>query len=383
MGDMLDPIFAKQFIEKISKYTNYNINIMDEKGIIIASRTESRIGAFHEIAYRIIHGNEDEVIVDKNHQFEGVKEGVNIAFFYRNKKMGVIGITGNPSEIRPIALIIRMSVESTLEYEIYKEERQKRLSIKDQFLNRILYGENVTKEELKEYADRLNLQEELIRIPILISFKNKSDLAQKILAGIREQHFITTQDIMSVTRENCIIIFKHFKVELLELMQTYKIYIGESISPILQYLRFNNIEFKLYIGSFQNKFVYYRNSYLHCRWMFENIKTEKSSNFFYDNLDEYFHAFIPLNELKGIYKVFETQFDEKFIDNYVEIISVLAATDYNLPESSKLIHIHKNTMIYRLDKARKVLGMNPLIKYQERVFFTSFYEYLTKTKKLK
>ncbi len=378
---MLDSVFAQRFIEKIKKYTDYNINIMDEKGIIIASRTESRIGTFHEIAYRIVHGEEDEIIVDKNNQFVGVKAGINVAFFYKNKKMGVIGITGEPSEIRPISLIIRMSMETMLEYEIYKEERFQRRNIKEQFLNRILYGENVTEEELGEYADRLNLKEELIRIPILIRFKEKSDLAEQILSGIRGKHLTSPQDIISVTRNNCIIIFKHFDGKLLDLMQTYKIFVAESISQILQYLKTINIDYKLYTGSFQNNFTQYRISYLHCKWLFENIKTDNNSYFFYDYLEEYLKSLLPLTELNGIFEIFKLQFDDKFIDNYIEVISALAPRDYNLAEGSKRIHIHKNTMSYRLDKLRIALGMNPLFSHQERIFFTNFNDYLVKTKK--
>ena len=376
---MLDPVFANQFIEKIKKYTDYNINIMDEKGIIIASRTESRIGTFHEIAYRIIHSDEDEVIVNKSCQYVGVKEGINVAFFYKSKKMGVIGITGEPEKIRPISLIIRMSMETMLEYEIYKEERYRRRNMKEQFLNHILYGENITEEELMDYAKQLNLQEELIRIPILIRFKEKSNLAEKILSGIRENQFASKQDIMCVTRNNCIIIFKHFKGELLELMQTYKLFIGESISQILRYLKTNDIDYSLYIGTFQNNFAHYRMSYLHCRWVFENIKEEKHSYFFYDYLDEYFHTLLPVMELDGVYSVFKEQFDKKFIDNYLEIVNALITTDYNLFEASKLIHIHRNTMVYRLEKLKEMLGINPLTIHQDREFMSEFYYYLSKT----
>ncbi len=379
---MLDPVLANQFIEKVKKYTDYNINIMNEKGIIIASRTESRIGTFHEIAYRIIHSDEDEVIVNKSNQYVGVKEGVNVAFCYKNKKMGVIGITGEPSIVHPISLIVRMSMETMLEYEIYKEERYRRRNMKEQFLNHILYGENITVEELKDYAKQLNLQEELIRIPILISFGEKSNLAEKILSGIRENQFASKQDIMSVTRNNCIIIFKHFKGELLDLMQTYKLFIGESISRILQYLKTNDIDYKLYFGTFQNNFAHYRMSYLHCRWIFDNIKSEKNSYFFYDYLDEYFHALLPLTELDGVFSVFKDQFDKKFIENYLEIVNALNTTDYNLFEGSKLIHIHRNTMVYRLDKLKEILGLNPLTKHQEREFMTELYYYLSKTKNI-
>ena len=47
---MLDKILAERFIDKISEFTEYNVNIMNEKGIIIASKDKDRIGGFHEIA---------------------------------------------------------------------------------------------------------------------------------------------------------------------------------------------------------------------------------------------------------------------------------------------------------------------------------------------
>ena len=56
---MISKELARRFIERVSKHTDYNINIMDENGIIIASRDPDRIGNYHEIAYRIVHGSED------------------------------------------------------------------------------------------------------------------------------------------------------------------------------------------------------------------------------------------------------------------------------------------------------------------------------------
>lgn len=38
---MIDALLAKKFIERITQYTEYNVNIMDEKGIIIASKNTS------------------------------------------------------------------------------------------------------------------------------------------------------------------------------------------------------------------------------------------------------------------------------------------------------------------------------------------------------
>lgn len=43
---MLDNFLAEKFIKKAGESTEYNINIMDEKGVIIASKDAERIGNF-------------------------------------------------------------------------------------------------------------------------------------------------------------------------------------------------------------------------------------------------------------------------------------------------------------------------------------------------
>ena len=44
---MFDVEIARKFIERLTAYTSYNVNIMNERGIIIASRNPERIGTFH------------------------------------------------------------------------------------------------------------------------------------------------------------------------------------------------------------------------------------------------------------------------------------------------------------------------------------------------
>lgn len=56
---MIDRLFAERLIDKLSQFTEYNINIMDEDGIIIASRLKERVGTFHEVAFQLMKGDED------------------------------------------------------------------------------------------------------------------------------------------------------------------------------------------------------------------------------------------------------------------------------------------------------------------------------------
>ena len=45
---------ANQIVRELQKLTDQQINLMDEKGIILASTDLKRINNFHEGAYRII-----------------------------------------------------------------------------------------------------------------------------------------------------------------------------------------------------------------------------------------------------------------------------------------------------------------------------------------
>ena len=376
----LDTKFANRIIEKVKQYTDYNINIMNDRGVIVASLMKDRIGTFHEVAMCIIQGDQDEIVVDCDKKYVGTKSGVNIAVYYKARKVGVVGITGDPKEVRPIALVVRMAIETLLEYEVYKEERFQRKNLKDQFLNRVMYGENVTGEELDEYAQRLGLEEKYVRIPLIIRFNKNAEFAEKVLADIREYHYLSRQDIATVTRNNDIIIFKYFDEPVMKLNREYKFLLAESVSAVLRYLKSRSVSYTIYVGSFQKRFAEYRMGYRHCVWLRDNCRREGTTHYFYDCLNDYYRSFVPFEEMRGIYDIFRENMSDKEVEDYMSVISALVSTDYNLTEGSKKMHVHKNTLVYRLGKIRELFGMNPVVEHRDRIFMTDLCEYLTKAR---
>ena len=55
------------------------------------------------------------------------------------RKEGVVGLSGDPREIMPVAKIVKMSVELMLEYESYKFESLRKYNLKEQLVHLILY----------------------------------------------------------------------------------------------------------------------------------------------------------------------------------------------------------------------------------------------------
>lgn len=58
------------------------------------------------------------------------------------------------------------------------------------------------------------------------------------------------------------------------------------------------------------------------------------------------------------------------------MMGALIENEYNLNKASDWLHIHKNTLVYRLDKIRESLNMNPLSSNSDRELMECFYYYL-------
>ena len=155
----------KRRLLRIRQYTEYNINIMNESGVIIASRDPSRVGTYHEVADRIIRGEQDMIVIRDDKEFPGVLPGINMAVTHQGRKEGVIGVTGDPDAIRDVALITRLALETMLRYEKQQEEIRLRRNRKEHFLNILTQKEYADSSELRGIARQLALDESLVRVP--------------------------------------------------------------------------------------------------------------------------------------------------------------------------------------------------------------------------
>lgn len=378
---MIDALLARKFIKRLTQYTEYNINIMDEKGIIIASKNTSRIGTFHEVALQIIQGEQDTIIVDNEDTQFGVKKGVNMAIYYKKHKEGVIGITGEPQKVMPIALVIRMAVEVMLEYELFKYEKMQRRNLKEQFLNLLLYNEVLQSDDWSRFTGPLQMKEEAVRIPVLISLENGSDISGNVLDVFRNGRYHSAQDLQCLTREGDILLYKAMNSALPELMQNYKYLIADAISDALRYMRSAGYTYTIYVGSFQSDFRYYRTGYGHCMWLKKQMEVG-GSYYFYDYCSTYFMSILPLKELQVTYYTIEKSLGDKFTDSFKEIMEALRQANFNLNDASKLLHVHKNTLVYRLDKIRLALNVDPIGNNNDREFVNGFYSYLKRKETL-
>ena len=102
MNPYISKSLACQIVNTVSDLCGQNVNIIDCSGIIFASTNEERIGNFHEIGRQAaVSGKVIEVT--ETDRFTGTQQGVNLPVYHNHKVIAVIGITGNPDEIRKYA----------------------------------------------------------------------------------------------------------------------------------------------------------------------------------------------------------------------------------------------------------------------------------------
>jgi len=99
---MISKNTAQQIVDTVKDFCGYDINYISTDGIILASTDQSRIGDYHEIGRRAAESGQTLEVYD-NDAYEGAVKGVNIPFAYHGQTLAVIGITGEPEEVRRYA----------------------------------------------------------------------------------------------------------------------------------------------------------------------------------------------------------------------------------------------------------------------------------------
>ena len=112
---------ASQIVEAVYEVVKKDTNLIQPSGLIIGSTDRSRIGTYHVAgAYAITQGL--PVSVDKEHPFQGAREGINYPIFLDNQAIAAIGITGNPEELKAYGFLITKITEVFLKEQKLNQE---------------------------------------------------------------------------------------------------------------------------------------------------------------------------------------------------------------------------------------------------------------------
>lgn len=166
---LLDSAIAKQIVSRTMKIIGHNINVMNGQGVILGSGDPKRIGSIHEGALLAIAQNRN---VEINQQvasgLHGVKPGINLPLHYQGQIVGVVGITGEPSELTHYGELLKMTAEIIVEQANLQDKLQWENRQREEFILQLIKAENNDDEQLQRWAKQLEIDINLPRVAAII-----------------------------------------------------------------------------------------------------------------------------------------------------------------------------------------------------------------------
>lgn len=176
----LDHLLAQNIVDRAMAILPYNVNVMDNQGLILGSGESNRINTRHEGA-QLVLANHRVVEIDEQaaHNLKGVQAGINLPLLHDGRLVGVLGITGDPQQLRTYAELVKMTAEMLVAQSHMQIEQQWRKQ-RSEDLVAMLLGEAGSSPRLVDEAQQLGLKPQLVRTPVLI--KLDEELTSSALA---------------------------------------------------------------------------------------------------------------------------------------------------------------------------------------------------------
>lgn len=383
---MLDTEVAQEIAEKLTELIDHNVLLANEKGIIVGSSELERVGTFHEpsteaIKKKITTIQNSTAHLHTTKQSKGAKPGLTLALILGDEVVGTVAITGDPTEVERFGMIIKSQTEILLrEAEILKSAFMKESALQDLLHDVANFDPAVLEPDaLVTRAEELGYDLNVKRVAIVLYFPR---LAHMVNSQSSSQHRSSAKfetrltallsDILRNTRE----VFNNDQ-DLVASVGIDKIAIlhgvgvsgelagGKRIRSKCEQLRksvekYQGLHCSIGIGTVAESVSNLRWSYYDARnaLLLGQRLAHRSTEF---HIDDFRTQELLLTTSRSS--------RERFLNGTLErlrnqtdwadlrrTILTWCESGYSLAGAAKTLHIHRNTLLYRLDKIEKING---------------------------
>jgi carbohydrate diacid regulator len=169
----IDRELAQEIVVRTAKFIPYNVNVMDAHGIVLGSGDAARIGELHVGAQLAIARRQMvEIDASEARTMPGVKAGINLPLTVRGSIVGVVGLTGDPECVRQFGELVRVTAEMILEQAQLIGELQRDRRYREEFVWQLVSQTGTSPAELAAWAVRLGVD---FRSPCTVALLELTD----------------------------------------------------------------------------------------------------------------------------------------------------------------------------------------------------------------
>lgn len=164
----LDSPLAQAIVDRAMAIIHSNVNVMDHRGVIIASGDPARIGLHHEGALLVLaQGRTVEIDDELASRLHDARPGINLPLYAEGRIVGVVGLSGAPDAIRQYAELLRMAAETMLEQARLMQLLARDVRLREELVLQLI-GVAAGSPGLDDWARRLGVDLALPRIAVVI-----------------------------------------------------------------------------------------------------------------------------------------------------------------------------------------------------------------------
>ena len=202
----LDTLIAQKIVKRAMKIIHYSVNVMNHDGVIIASGNPERLSERHTGAVLAIRGNRvvevDEALARK-WNFEA-QPGINLPIHYLGKTIGVVGISGEPAQVKQYAELVKMTAELIVEQHALLEQANWRRRYKEEFIMQLLHG-NLAWKAMEQQAKFFSFDLNTSRVVILIKLLQPNpDNLQHLINYLEQSEF--SQEVAMLSLDQIVVL---------------------------------------------------------------------------------------------------------------------------------------------------------------------------------
>jgi carbohydrate diacid regulator len=354
--EFLNKQLAQEIVDRTMGIIGRNINVMDNRGVIIGSGDQNRIDDVHEGAVIVIErGSGFEITEKEAEKLQGVRAGINLPITFDGNIAGVIGITGAPDEIRSYGELVRMAAELSLQQAVLINEIQWDDRLKEELVSQIIHYEGKLDPLFLERSLRLGIDLELPRVAIVLLTPDR----KKSFSYLKNR--LEKEDLLLMQHDRIVILKKVNATGKDPLISNYLLKTAEGwVNGIKKTV---NMNVKIAIGQYHEGLSGLAKSYQEAaNTLKAGVKLAPENQIFIYE-DYYLPVFLMTALESGLteglppYYLVLSHKDPK--GELTETLKAIITTNGDMNGAAQNLYIHRNTLRYRLDKIAEITGKDP------------------------
>ena len=335
---MISNQILQDTIMGIKAITKTDIIVMDTEGKYVAKTIEGSVENYEEAAAAFAESPAESQSL-LGFQFFKVNDDKQVEY--------VIMAKGDNDNTYMVGKMVAFQLQNLLV--AYKERFDK-----DNFIKNLLL-DNLLLVDIYNRAKKLHIDTDVKRIVFIIETKNEKD--NNALETVRNLFSTKTKDFITAVDEKNIILVKEVKVNETyeDLMKTAKVIVDNLNTEAMSSVH-------VAFGTIVNEIKEVSRSYKEAKMALDVGKIFYSDKniIAYNNLGIgrlIYQLPIPLCRM-FIKEIFENKSPDDFDDETLITINKFFENSLNVSETSRQLYIHRNTLVYRLDKIQKATGLD-------------------------